>query len=104
MYQELTEDNLQSIVEGSETVLVQYSAGWCGNCRMMKPKFKNFASQHENVKFIMVDAEKLPESRKLAEVTNLPTFAAFKSGKLVGQVQTNKADKLEELINEVTSN
>jgi hypothetical protein len=29
-----------------------------------------------------VDAEKLPESRKLATVDNLPTFAAFEGGVL----------------------
>ena len=38
----------------------------------------------------IVDAEKFPESRKLANVTNLPTFASFKNGVLVNQVQTNK--------------
>lgn len=104
MYQELAEDNLDSHVQNNETVIVQFSAGWCGNCRMMKPKFKRFASEQENVPFLMVDAEKYPESRKLAEVTNLPTFAAFKDGKLVKQVQTNKVDLLKELIDEVTSN
>jgi len=40
MVQELTEDNLQAIVDENEKVVVQYSATWCGNCRIMKPKFK----------------------------------------------------------------
>jgi hypothetical protein len=52
----------------------------------------------------MVDAEKFPESRKMANVDNLPTFAAFKDGKLVNQVQTNKFELLKDLVNEVTSN
>lgn len=104
MYQELTEDNLAEKVNSEETVFVQFSAGWCGNCRMMKPKFKRFASEHESISFLMVDAEKFPESRKLAEVNNLPTFAAFKNGKLVKQLQTNKAENLKELIDEVTAN
>lgn len=104
MYQELTEDNLASKLKEEEIVIVQYSAGWCGNCRMMKPKFKRFASEHEDASFLIVDAEKFPESRKLADVNNLPTFAAFKNGKLVKQIQTNKADNLKELIDEVTAN
>lgn len=98
MYNELKEDNLKSIVESNDTVIVQYSAGWCGNCRLMKPKFKKFSTLHENVMFYMVDAEKNPESRQLADVSNLPTFAAFKDGKLVEQVQTNKTDVLKEFI------
>jgi thioredoxin-like negative regulator of GroEL len=52
----------------------------------------------------MVDAEKYPESRKMANVDNLPTFAAFKDGKLVNQVQTNKFELLKDLVDEITSN
>jgi len=104
MLQELNSDNLQEIIDNNETVMVQYAASWCGNCRIMKPKFKKLASENENVSFIIVDAEKFPGSRKLANVDNLPTFAAFKNGKLVNQVQTNKIEGLTELVNEVTSN
>lgn len=104
MLQELETDNLAEIVKGNEIVLVQYSATWCGNCRIMKPKFKKMASENEGVTFIVADAEKFPESRKLADVSNLPTFAAFKGGKLLNQVQTNKTDALTKLVNEVTSN
>ncbi|HLT42288.1 MAG TPA: thioredoxin family protein [Sphingobacteriaceae bacterium] len=104
MLQELETDNLAEIVESNDIVLVQYSATWCGNCRIMKPKFKKMASENEGVTFIVADAEKFPESRKLADVSNLPTFAAFKGGKLLNQVQTNKTDALTQLVNEVTSN
>lgn len=104
MLQELESDILENVVADNETVLVQFSASWCGNCRIMKPKFKKLAGENENVSFVIVDAEKFPESRKLANVNNLPTFAAFKNGKLVNQVQTNKIDGLIDLLNEVTSN
>jgi len=104
MLQELEKDNLAEIVAGNETVVVQYSAGWCGNCRIMKPKFKKMATENENVTFVIADAENFPESRKLAKVDNLPTFATFKNGTLVNQVQTNKVEVLTDLVNEITSN
>ncbi len=104
MLQELENDTLQEVVNSNKTVMVQYAASWCGNCRIMKPKFKKLATENENVTFIIVDAEKNPESRKLANVNNLPTFAAFKDGKLVNQVQTNKIEGLIDLLNEVTNN
>ena len=104
MVKELEQDNLQEIVAENGTVVVQYMAGWCGNCRVMKPKFKKLAGENEQATFLMVDAEKFPESRKLATVDNLPTFATFKNGSLVNQVQTNKFDPLKDLVNEVTSN
>jgi thiol-disulfide isomerase/thioredoxin len=104
MLQELEKDNLAEIVADTPVVVVQYSAGWCGNCRIMKPKFKKMANENENVTFVIADAENFPESRKLAKVDNLPTFAAFKNGVLVNQVQTNKVEVLTNLVNEITSN
>ena len=101
MYTEIEQDNLAELVANNEKVVVQFSATWCGNCRIMKPKFKMLASQNENVAFLMVDAEKFPESRKMAKVDNLPTFATFKNGTLVNQTQTNKVEVLTELVNEI---
>ncbi|MDO5511050.1 MAG: thioredoxin family protein [Weeksellaceae bacterium] len=98
MYTELKEDSLAQLVQDNEKVVVQYGATWCGNCRIMKPKFKKLAADNENMEFFYVDAEKLPESRKLAQVNNLPTFAIFQNGNLVDQVQTNKAENLNELV------
>jgi thiol-disulfide isomerase/thioredoxin len=101
MFTEIEKDNLAEIIATNEIVLVQFSATWCGNCRIMKPKFKKMASENENIPFLMIDAEQFTESRKLANVDNLPTFAAFKNGVLINQTQTNKAEVLAELVAEV---
>ncbi|PKH49245.1 thiol reductase thioredoxin [Tenacibaculum sp. Bg11-29] len=101
MIQELSNDNLAELVVNNPKVVVQFSATWCGNCRIMKPKFKKLSSENENIVFVIVDAEKFSESRKLADVSNLPTFATFVNGKIVNQVQTNKFDVLKSLVNEV---
>lgn len=98
MVQELSQDNLAQLVADNSKVVVQFSATWCGNCRIMKPKFKKLASENEGVIFVIVDAEKFPESRKLARVDNLPTFAKFSNGSLDGQIQTNKFDVLKEFL------
>jgi thioredoxin 1 len=98
---ELNQDTLQDLVSTNEKVVVQYSASWCGNCRIMKPKFKKLASENENLTFVLVDAENFPESRKLANVTNLPTFATFVNGVLTDEAQTNKAELLIELVNKI---
>lgn len=104
MLTELTTDNLQEFIDNGGTVVVQYSASWCGNCRIMKPKFKKLAEGHADAQFILVDAEKNPASRQLAKVDNLPTFAAFKGGQIVGQVQTNKFEVLKSMVDEITNN
>jgi thiol-disulfide isomerase/thioredoxin len=98
---ELNEDTLANLIEKNDKVVVQFSASWCGNCRIMKPKFKKLASENEALAFVLVDAENFPESRKLANVSNLPTFATFVNGKLVNETQTNKQEVLIDLVQEI---
>jgi hypothetical protein len=45
-------------------------------------KIKRLASENDAITFVLVDAENSPESRKLANVSNLPTFATFVNGVL----------------------
>ena len=68
---------------------------------LVKKKKKKLAAEYEGrAEFLYVDAEKLPASRQLAEVPNLPTFAVFKGGQNVGQVTASKIEAVKELINE----
>ena len=101
MLVELNEDTLENIVQTNQKVVVLFSASWCGNCRVMKPKFKKLATENENITFVIIDAELNPISRKMASVSNLPTFATFVNGKLLNETQTNKAEVLAELVNEI---
>ena len=82
---ELTQDNLQEIIAANPLVFVQFGAGWCGNCKIIKPKFKKYAAETPNATFVYVDA-------------------AFKNGNLEKQLQTNKAELLKEFIDEITGN
>ena len=71
MLTELQEDNLAQMVASNQKVVVQYMAAWCGNCRIMKPKFKKLASENENMEFVLVDAPK---------GISLASFEAVKGG------------------------
>ena len=98
---ELNEDNLEQILNENGKVMVMYGAPWCGNCRITKPKFKKLASQNENISFVYVNAEAYPKSRAFAEVSNLPTFASFKSKELLSQQMGNKIEVINEVLNKL---
>jgi thioredoxin 1 len=102
MITELTTDTLHEVIAQQPKVIVLFSASWCGNCRIMKPKFKKHALENPEICFVIIDAEHNPGSRKLADVTNLPTFATYVGGTLRSQTQTNKAELLAELISEIS--
>ncbi len=101
---ELAEDNLAQIVAENDKVMVQFGASWCGNCRITKPTFKRLSGENKGITFIYVDAENLPKSRTLAQVSNLPTFAGFKGGQLIKQVQGNKGEIINQVLDAVTHN
>jgi thiol-disulfide isomerase/thioredoxin len=104
MFVEASSDDLKAQIKKHQKVMVQYGATWCGNCKITKPKFKRFAREHEHIFFVYVDAEKYPESRKLANVSNLPTFASFRDGELIEEAQGNKIETIEQVLNAITSN
>ncbi|MEQ8906771.1 thioredoxin family protein [Ekhidna sp.] len=98
-----TDDDFTQTLNNSEKVVVKYFADWCGSCRLFAPKFRRLSEddRFENITFLDVNAEKSPEARKLAGVTNLPYFAAFKNGELVDGQATSKEESVVELINKL---
>ena len=64
MAKDLEQDNLSEIVADNSIVVVQYMAGWCGNCRLMKPKFKKLAGENTQAIFMMVDMLKNIRNRE----------------------------------------
>jgi len=92
MFIELQEDNLETVLSQNESTLVMYGAGWCGNCKLLKPKFKKVSTENEDIQFIYVDADKLPNSRSLVTLENIPTIVSFKGTENVGQDGGNKID------------
>ena len=103
-FKELTTDSLSETLANSNKVMVQYGAAWCGSCRLTKPKFKRLAGDNEEIQFVYVDAEKFQESRKLAEIKNLPTFAGFVNGTLVMQQAGSKIENITEVVDAVANN
>lgn len=96
----VTDDNFNTKINNGEKIIVKYFAGWCGSCRLFSPKFKRLSNdvRFSDISFVDIDAEKNPEARKAAGVTNLPFFAAFKNGKLVDTVATSKEEGVLELL------
>ncbi len=100
---ELNEDNLDQVLAQHDKVMVLYGAGWCGVCRLIKPKFSQLAKDNNEIAFVYVDAEKYPNARQHANVSNLPTFAGFHKKELLSQGMGSKEETLKEIINEVAS-
>ncbi len=99
----LNDDNFRATISGNDKTVVKYFAGWCGSCRLFAPKFKRLSDDERfnGISFVDVDAEKNPDARKLAGVTNLPFFAIFKGDQLVSGLATSKEEAVVDLLNQL---
>lgn len=78
----LNSGNFDGFVNGG-IVVVDFSAEWCGPCKIMGPVFKEASSEIEDVKFGKVDIEKDGELAQKFQVMNVPTLIFFKEGEQV---------------------
>jgi len=88
----------QEKLAGDKLVVVQYSASWCGPCRMMRPKVEALSETMTDVDFLYVDIEEHAALAEEAEIESVPTFAFFKQNKLVDQFAGANPDKLHDAL------
>ena len=70
------------LINGKTPVLVDFTATWCGPCKMMSPILDQVAGEMgDAVKIIKVDVDKNPQAAAHFQVQGVPTLILFKEGK-----------------------
>jgi len=76
-------------------VVIDFTASWCGPCKMIAPKYEAFAGQFPDITFLKVDVD---EQAKIAEkygVEAMPTFIFLNNGEQVDKLTGASVDQLE---------
>lgn len=87
------------ILRSEPLVLVDFSAEWCGPCKMMKPILDELKSTiGGKAMIIKLDIDKNPQVASAYQIQSVPTLILFKKGKIVwrqsGVMQAGELKKL----------
>ncbi|MCB1148899.1 MAG: thioredoxin [Chlamydiia bacterium] len=87
-------------------VLVDFSAEWCGPCRMMEPVVHEFAEKKsKELKVGKVDIDASPGVTQKFQITSVPTLVLLKEGKAIATfVGLKDLPQLEQLVSSALAN
>ncbi|MCP4896973.1 MAG: thioredoxin fold domain-containing protein [bacterium] len=103
--QELTQDNIDSIITENPIVIIDFWASWCGPCQTFKPIFEEASDRHSDITFVACNTEEQRELAETFQVRSIPTTVVFKEqvavfgqpGMMTGEILDDLLGKVREL-------
>ncbi len=92
-----TKEYDEAIASGA--VVVDFSATWCGPCRMLAPTMEELSEEMPEVKFLNVDVDECPGVAERYSIMSIPAILVFRDGEKKAQtVGARSYDEMESWI------
>jgi len=84
---------------GDKLVVVDFTATWCGPCKMISPHFHKMADDNPDCVFLQVDVDDADDVAAACQINSMPTFHFYKNKEKLGQFSGANPGKLVEMFN-----
>ncbi len=74
----------EQVLRASQSVLVDFWAPWCGPCRAVTPMLEQIATEHPDVRVVMVNIDEEPGLAQRYGVLSIPAIVRFDGGEPSG--------------------
>eukprot|EP00271_Cylindrocystis_brebissonii_P008316 TRINITY_DN223_c0_g1_i3.p1 TRINITY_DN223_c0_g1~~TRINITY_DN223_c0_g1_i3.p1 ORF type:complete len:120 (+),score=28.06 TRINITY_DN223_c0_g1_i3:245-604(+) len=89
---------LKQAATEKKIVVVDFTAVWCGPCKMIAPFFESLSTKYPNAVFMKVDVDDHNDIAGECGVRCMPTFHIFSDGRKVDEMSGANPTGLEELV------
>lgn len=85
MVQRIYDNNMDEALE-SKLALVDFSAVWCGPCKMLAPVIEELSDELDGeVDFFNADSDENSELAREYQISSIPALLLFKNGEVVAR-------------------
>ncbi|CAK9170732.1 unnamed protein product [Ilex paraguariensis] len=87
------DEKLADARRDGKIVIANFSASWCGPCRMIAPLYRELSEKHPSLMFLTIDVDELTEFSTSWDIKATPTFFFLRDGQQVDKlVGANKPE------------